>query len=59
MAKKKNAYQLDRKKSPEECAAELVEKKREKIGYIEEDASYQPKFKVLNNLFPVDRNRYH
>lgn len=56
--KKKNAYQLERKKSPEECAAETLNKKRQKIGYIEQDEAYQPLFKSLNELVPIDRNRY-
>jgi hypothetical protein len=57
--KKKNAYQIERKKSPEECAAESLKKKREKIGYIEADSTYECKFKALNKLVPIDRNRYH
>jgi hypothetical protein len=57
--KKKNAYQIERKKSPEECAAESLKKKREKIGYIDADLTYEPKFKALNKLVPIDRNRHH
>lgn len=56
--KKKNAYQLERKKSPEECAAESLEKKREKIGYIEQDDVYECKFKALNKQVPIDQYRY-
>lgn len=57
--KKKNAYQLERKKSPEECAAEKLSQKRQKLGYIEQDDVYECKFKALNTLVPIDRNRYH
>jgi hypothetical protein len=57
--KKKNPYQLERRKSSEECAAESLKKKREKIGYIDPDETYECKFKALNKLVPIDRSRYH
>jgi hypothetical protein len=56
--KKKNAYQLDRRKSPQECAAESLNKKREKIGYIEADPTCECKFKQILADNPIDRNRY-
>lgn len=58
MTKKKNPYQIERKLTQEERSTEVLSRKRDKIGYIEEDAVYEPKFKALNKLVPIDRDRY-
>lgn len=59
MPRKKNSYQLERKLTQSERDAEVLNRKREKIGYIDEDAVYQPKFKELMKLVPIDQNRYN
>jgi hypothetical protein len=40
--------------TPKECAAESLNKKREKIGYTEEYSIYEPLYEKLNKLVPID-----
>jgi hypothetical protein len=53
--KKKNSYQLERKKTTDEVRREKVERNREKLNFTDEMDDRVPLYKQLLKQFPIEK----
>lgn len=53
--RKKNSYQLERKKTIDEVKREKVERNREKLNFVDEPDDRVPLYKQLLKQFPIEK----
>lgn len=53
--RKKNSYQLERKKTTDEVKREKIERNREKLNFVDEPDNRVPLYKQLLKQFPIEK----